>query len=164
MVAALLMGPALSSAQGQTVTKVDSGDTIVVEGLGKVRLLGLRHTDPSAFRLGGNTPPFARTGPETRPPNAIGAAIAFKRERPARDLLRQLVLGKTVRVQYDRLVGDKPGARAYVFVGDTLVNAEIIRQGRARVDDSRAFEHLQEFQRLEHEARASGVGIWTGVR
>lgn len=160
VVAVALLGTAVP-ARAQVVTKVENGDTVVVEGLGKVRLLGIKHTDPSAFRLGGNTAPPARTGPETRPPNAVGGSVALKREKPARDLLRQLVLGRHVRIEHDPLVGDESGTRVYVFVGDVLVNAEMIRKGRARVDSSRAFAHQQEFRRLEKDAQAAGVGIWT---
>mgnify|MGYP003694663731 CR=1 FL=1 len=37
------------AARAQRVTKVPSGDTIVVEGVGKVRLLGIDSMDESAF-------------------------------------------------------------------------------------------------------------------
>lgn len=161
---AALSAAAAGLADAQVVTKVDSGDTIVVEGVGEVRLLGIRHTDESAFRMGGPSAPPARTGPETPPPTILGGGINLTPEKPARDLLRQLVLGKAVRLQYDPLAGDKGGRRAYVFVADdTLVNAEMIRRGRARVDDDRPFAHEQEFRSLERDAQASRVGVWAGV-
>jgi endonuclease YncB( thermonuclease family) len=37
----------------------------------------------------------------------------------------------------------------------------MLRKGLARVDSSRPFAHQQEFERLEKEAQASGLGIWT---
>jgi micrococcal nuclease len=152
------------SAQAQVVTDVESGDEIVVAGIGKVKLLGIEHTDPGPFSLAGNTAPPARTDPETqRPPNAVGGAISFKRPQPARDLLRQLVLGKTVRVEYDPLVDDR-GKGAYVFLGDDLINAEMVRQGRAKVDRSRNYAHQQQLLDVEEEAKQAGVGIWTKVR
>ena len=160
MISAIAMAGA---AEAQVVTDVESGDEIEVAGIGKVKLLGIEHTDPGPFSLGGNTAPPARTGPEQRPPNAIGGAISFKRPQPARDLLRQLVLGKTVRIEYDPLVDDRSKG-AYVFVGDELINAEMVRRGRAKVDRSRNFAHQQQLLDVEEEAQESGVGIWTKVR
>ena len=152
------------AAQAQVVTDVESGDEIVVAGIGKVKLLGIEHTDPGPFGLSGNTAPPARTDPETqRPPTAVGGAFSFKRPQPARDLLRQLVLGKTVRVEYDPLVDDRSKG-AYVFVDDELINAEMVRQGRAKVDRSRNYAHQQQLLEVEEEAKEAGVGIWTKVR
>jgi endonuclease YncB( thermonuclease family) len=164
--AAVLWLTFATPAHAQVVTKVPSGDTVVIEGVGKVRLLGIRSTDESAFRMGrGAAPPLQpRTGPDTPPPPVISGGLDLKPDRPSRTLLQQLVLGKTVRLQYDTLAGDKDGSRAYVFLpDDTLVNAEMLRRGRARIDSSRPFAHEQEFKRLEQEAQASGLGIWTNV-
>ena len=155
----------VTAAHAQVVTKVPSGDTVVIEGVGKVRLLGIRSTDESAFRVGRGTtpPPQPRTGPETPPPPVISGGLDLKPDRPARALLQQLVLGKTVRLQDEHHpAGD--ASCAYVFLpDDTLVNAEMLRRGRARVDSSGPFAHEQEFKRLEQEAQASGLGIWTNV-
>jgi endonuclease YncB( thermonuclease family) len=156
----------VTAAHAQVVTKVPSGDTVVIEGVGKVRLLGIRSTDESALRVGPGTtpPPQPRTGPETPPPSVISGGVDLKPDRPARALLQQLVLGKTVRLQYDTIAGEKNASRAYVFLpDDTLINAEMLRRGRARVDASGPFAHEQEFKRLEQEAQASGLGIWTNV-
>jgi endonuclease YncB( thermonuclease family) len=159
----LLTFPAVSDAQ--IVTKVASGDTVIIKGIGEVRLLGIRSIDESAFRVGrGTVPPqpTARSGPETPPPQAASAGINFKPRKPGRTFLQQLVLGKTVRLQYDSYGDDNDRARAYVFLGDgTLVNAEMLKKGMARVDSSRPFAHQAEFERLEREAQASGLGIWT---
>ena len=43
---------------------------------------------------------------------------------------------------------------------DTLVNAEIIRQGYARANTRSRFRHLDWFRQLEREARAAGRGLW----
>ena len=154
-----------TASRAQVVTKVASGDTVIVEGVGKVRLLGIRNTDESAFRVGRSTvppQPPARSGPETPPPQAGSAGINFKPRKPGRTFLQQLVLGKTVRLQYDSYGDENDRARAYVFLADgTLVNAEMLRKGLARVDSSRPFAHQEEFERLEKEAQASGLGIWT---
>jgi micrococcal nuclease len=162
----LLTFAAVSDAQ--VVTKVASGDTVTIEGIGKVRLLGIRSIDESAFKVGpGTVPPQppARSGPDPTgqpPPQAASAGIKFKPGKPGRTFLQQLVLGKNVRLQYDPLGDDKDRSRAYVFLPDgTLVNAEILKNGMARVDSSRPFAHQAEFERLEKEAQASGLGVWT---
>lgn len=160
MVLALIFA---AGARAQQVTKVSSGDTIFVSGVGKIRLLGIRSLDEPALRVGPGTtpPPQPRTDPSTPPPAAISGAIRFDRARPSRDFLRQLLLGKAVRIQYDPLVHDASEMRAYVFLPDgTLVNAEMLRQGKARADVSLAFAHQEEFKRLEEQARADNVGAW----
>ncbi len=164
--AALLWLTFVTTAHAQVVTKVPSGDTVVIEGVGKVRLLGIRSTDESALRVGRGTtpPPQPRTGPDTPPPPVISGGLDLKPDRPSRTLLQELVLGKTVRLQFDTIAGEKNASGAYVFLpDDTLVNAEMLRRGRARVDTSQPFAHEQEFKRLEQEAQASGLGIWTDV-
>ena len=49
----------------------------------------------------------------------------------------------------------------YVHLHDgTFVNAEIIRQGYARVNTRSRFEHVDRFRQLEQEARDAGRGLW----
>jgi endonuclease YncB( thermonuclease family) len=155
-----------STALAQKVTKVPSGDTIEISGVGKIQLLGIRSADQPALSIGPGTtpPPQPRSDPPTTPaPPAISGGVKLKPERPSRDFLQQLVLGKMVRVQYDPLVGDNNERRAYVFLEDgTLVNAEMVKAGRARVDLSREFAHEEEFKQLEAEAQRAGLGIWIG--
>jgi endonuclease YncB( thermonuclease family) len=159
---AMLVGVGAGVAQAQVVTSVENGDTLVVDGVGRVRLLGIQHTDPSAFQVGGGPPPAPRRGPETAPPNAVSGSLSLRREQPARDLLRELALGKTVRIERDELADVRD--RVYVFVDDVLVNAEMLRRGRARVDTSRAFARQQEFVQLQKDAEAAGIGIWPTPR
>src|SRR5262249_47275573 len=161
--AAVLIAILPAGALAQTVTNVPSGDTVGSSGCGTIGLLGISSTDEPATRVGQGTVPPAqpRTDATTPPTPAVSGAISFKRERPSRQFLRQLVLGRNVRLQYDTLAGDTSVRRAYVFLQDgTLVNAEMLRTGKARVDLSRPFAHQAEFTRLENEARTAGVGIW----
>jgi endonuclease YncB( thermonuclease family) len=167
-IAVILLLTFATLASAQVVTKVSSGDVVVIQGIGKVRLLGIRSLDESAFKVGRKSvppQPPARSGPdpaEQSPPQAASAGINFKPSKPGRTYLQQLVLGKTVRLQYDPYGDENDRSRAYVFLADgTLVNAELLRKGLARVDNARPFAHQEEFQRLEKEAQASGVGIWT---
>ena len=105
---------------------------------------------------------WAARGAARIAPQAASAAIKFKPNKPGRTYLQQLVLGKNVRVQYDPYGDEKDTSRAYVFLPDgTLVNAEMLRKGLARVDATRPFAHQEEFEHLEKEAQASGLGIWT---
>jgi endonuclease YncB( thermonuclease family) len=153
-----------AAAFAQRVTKVPSGDTIVIDGVGKVRLLGLRNGDDPAVRWGNTSSPTPQAGSGRRMPESpvVGGSISLKPERPSRTFLQQLVLGKTVRLQYDPLAKVKD--RAYVFLEDeTLVNAEMLRTGHARVDLSLPFAHEEEFKRLEAEAQRADLGIWMKV-
>ena len=147
-------------AFAQRVTKVPSGDEVVIDGVGKIRLLGVRSADEPAVRLGSRTTPQPSTA-DGRPstPPVVAGTVSLKRERPSRTFLQQLALGKTVQIQYDSLAGGKQ--RAYLFLEDgTLINAELLRTGHARVDLSRSFAHEAEFKRLEDQARDAQLGIW----
>lgn len=58
--------------------------------------------------------------------------------------------------RYDRLL-------AYIFLSDdTLFNAELVKQGYARVIAPSPFRYYKEFKRYESEARKAGLGVWGG--
>jgi endonuclease YncB( thermonuclease family) len=162
IVAATLLGFIPASAWAQRVTKVPNGDTLVVEGVGTIHLLGIKRADEPAVRMGPSGPrPQPRSDPGTPAPAAVSGRINLSRDRPSRDLLRKLALGRTVRIEYDPLVGRSGDRRAYLFLDDgTLLNAELLKAGRARVDASRQFVREQDFKRLEAEAQSAAVGIW----
>ncbi len=90
------------------VVRVVDGDTLIVEGVGRVRLIGV------------DTP---ESVDPRRPVQCFG--------REAAQFTRQLVAGRRVRLEYDWPRQDAYGRTlAYVFLPDgTFVNAEIIRQG-----------------------------------
>lgn len=157
---AILSVPA--AAWPQRVTKVPDGDTLVVDGVGSVHLLGIKSADEPALHLGpSGPPPQPRRDPKTPPPAAVGGRISLGRDRPSRDLLRKLALGKTVRIEYDPIAGTTRDRRAYLFLEDgTLLNAEMLKAGRARLDLTRQFVRELEFKRLESEAQSASVGIW----
>jgi len=161
--AVVLLLAGAAGADAQQVTKIESGDTIVVEGVGKVRLLGIRSMDESPFAPGGPPTAPARQdppSPTSLPPSAVSGSLKLKPNRPSRDFLTTFLLGKTVTIQRDPLIGDK-NHLAYVFLPDgTLANAEMLRQGMARVDSSREFAHEAEFKRIESDAQGAGTGIW----
>jgi micrococcal nuclease len=161
VIAVFVIASAPAAAWAQRVTKVPDGDTLVVDGVGKVRLLGIRSADQPAVQLGPGDPvPPPRRNPPATPPAATGH-INLTRARPSRDFLRKLALGRTVRIEYDPLVGSQGDRGAYVFLADgTLLNAEMLKAGRARIDVSRQFVREEEFKRLEEDARSASVGIW----
>ena len=121
------------------VTRVIDGDTVVLERIGKVRLIGV------------DTP---ETVDPRRPVQRYG--------EEASDFTRRLVDGKRVRVEYDWERKDKYNRTlAYLYLLDgTFVNAEIVRQGYGFAYTRFPFKHLQAFRRYEREAREHDRGLW----
>jgi len=159
--AAIAVVATSASARAQKVTAVPAQDTLVVSGAGKVRLAGIAGLD-SAFRMGsgGPTPP-PRSGPTSPPPALIGGGVNLSRNRGARDFLRKLVLGRDVTLEFDDAGGRADVPRVYVFLDDgTLVNSELLREGRARLDESVPIARLAEFKRVEREAMEARRGAW----
>ena len=118
------------------VTRVIDGDTIIIEGGYRVRYIGI-------------------DTPEIHP-----EVEAFGIE--AREANRRLVEGKQVRLERDVSETDKYGRLLrYVYVGDILVNAELVRQGLAKVKayppDTKYQDYLEE---MEAEARNKERGMW----
>jgi endonuclease YncB( thermonuclease family) len=156
---AVLSVPGL--AQAQKVTSVPSQDTLVVAGVGKVRLAGIAGLEP-AVRLGTTGPPAPpRSGPGSPPPAIIGGRVNLSRNRGARDALRKLVLGKEVTLEFDDSGGRAAVPRVYAFLPDgTLVNAELLRQGLVRLDTSVPIARLDELKRIERDAAVARRGLW----
>jgi micrococcal nuclease len=142
---ALALGGAPWAARGQalplsgTVTRVIDGDTIEVEGAGRVRLIGV-----DAPELGDRRPQVADFA------------------RRARDYATLALLGEVVRLEPGAQPLDRYGrALAYVHLADgTLFNGAIIRDGYAFVYARFPFERLEEFRRYERQARDAGRGLW----
>lgn len=88
---------------------------------------------------------------------------ANPREAHARN--RALVEGRTVRLEFDVLRRDADNRLlAYVHVGRTFVNAELIRHGFARSAAAPPnARHATLFRDLETEARAARRGLWARV-
>ena len=125
-----------------TVVRVIDGDTIEVDIIGmryKVRYIGI------------DTPELDDKRPEF-------CALAQEATR----YNRQLVDGKTVRLEKDISETDKYGRLLrYVYVDDIFVNAELVRQGLAWTEayesDTKYQDYLEE---LEMEARQAGRRLW----
>lgn len=115
------------------------GDTLVVDGVETVRLIGV------------DTP---ETVDPRRPVQYFG--------REASNFTRALALGRMVRLEFDVDRRDRYGRTlAYVYLSDGMfLNAEIIRQGYGYAYTRFPFRFLEAFRAYEQEARAAGRGLW----
>jgi len=122
-----------------TCTRVVDGDTIVVKGIGKVRLIGV-------------------DTPETTHPRK--PVEYFGKEASA--FTKKMVEGKKVRLEYDWQRKDKyRRTLAYVYLEDgTFLNAEIIKQGYGFAYTKYPFKYLEQFRKYEKEARERRIGLW----
>jgi micrococcal nuclease len=119
-----------------TVTRVIDGDTIDIATGQRVRYIGI-------------------DTPEVYPEREAYGMEAWQANR-------NLVEGKKVRLEKDISETDKYSRLLrYVYVDDTLVNAELVRLGLAEAKayppDTRYQDLLEQ---LEVEARQAGRGMW----
>lgn len=126
-------------AEAQIVERVVDGDTIIVDGVGRVRLIGV-------------------DTPETVDPRRM--IEFFGREASA--FAEELLLGKQVRLEFDQRRTDRYGRTlAYVWLPDgAMANAEIIRRGFGHAYTRFPFRYLERFRQLEREARLAERGLW----
>ena len=82
--------------------------------------------------------------------------------REAMAVNRTLVEGRTVRLETDVQARDRYGRLlAYVWTGDVMVNAELLRRGFAQVMTVPPnVRHQALFVKLQRDARESGRGLW----
>ncbi len=137
-----------------TCTRVVDGDTIVVEGIGKVRLIGV------------DTP---ETVHPKKPVEYFG--------KEASNFTKRMVEGKKVRLEYDWQKKDKYRrtlAYVYVMTNDVrdmpefkdrasielMLNAELIKQGYGHAYTRYPFKYLEQFRKYEREARENRIGLW----
>jgi micrococcal nuclease len=138
----LLAGPASAAPIDGTVVRVVDGDTIYVQ-LGdrveKIRYIGV------------NTPEIHHPTKGEEPGGREAAAVN-----------RRLVGGRHVRLELDVRMRDRYGRLlAYVWVGDTMINAELVRQGFAQVMTVPPNVRYQDlFVKLQREAREANRGLW----
>lgn len=161
--ASLLALPVVEAAPpalaGRVIYVVD-GDTVHVQSgdrVEKVRYLGVNAPELEHPPRPGEAP--GRRGPRRLPGTPAAAAAA-------RQVNAGLVAGMPVRLQLGpRARDDYQRLLAYLWVGDTLVNAEMIRRGYAEAMTLPPVHPLRDlFVRLEREARDAGRGLWTLAR
>jgi len=81
----------------------------------------------------------------------------------AKELNQKLVEGKEIRIEFDVQRKDKYGRLlAYVYVGETFVNAELVRNGLANLYTVPPnVKHSDYFLKLQSEAKEKKLGIWS---
>lgn len=123
------------------VERVVDGDTLKLDGGVRVRLMGI------------DTPEIAHDG---QPDEPWG--------REAAEWLKQRLTGKRVRLEYDREREDRYGRTlAFVYLGDVLINEEIVREGFGRAETRYPYssEMKRRLTAAEDEARAAGRRMWS---
>jgi len=128
-----------------TVVRIVDGDTIHVrlaDRIEKVRYIGV------------NTPEVHHPRKGEEPGG-----------REAAQVNRDLVEGKRVRLELDVQSRDRYGRLlAYVWVGDTMINAELVRLGYAQVMTVPPNVRYQSlFLNLQRDAREAARGLWKGA-
>jgi micrococcal nuclease len=138
----------LTSDDFRLVRRVVDGNTLLLESGERVRLIGV-------------------ATPETRHGNRL--AEDFGDEAAA--FIQGLTAGKRVRLDFDPANfrrGHKDNAHqratlAYVYLDDgRLLNSEIIKEGYGVTLTRYPFSRIEEFRRLEVEAREQRRGLWAG--
>jgi len=122
---------------GERVTRVVDGDTLHVDRNGKdvtVRLLRVNTTERGQWG-------YSQGGQQ----------------------LRRLTQGKSVRLEFEDERKDRYGRElAYVFVGDTNVNVEVVRSGWSKFFTRYGRgKYAEDFVRAEQEARRERRGLWS---
>ena len=125
------------------VERVVDGDTIVVRLDGRserVRYIGV--DTPESVKPGVRVQCFAKSAAKEN---------------------RRLVLGRDVRLDYDAEARDRYGRLlAYVWRGDLLVNAELVRLGYGKpLEIAPNLAHAAELRRLAAAARRGRRGLWS---
>ncbi|UCD84978.1 MAG: thermonuclease family protein [Deltaproteobacteria bacterium] len=125
--------------EAKVISALD-GDTIVLESGQKVRYIGI-------------------DAPESYLPK-LGVSQFYGKE--PWEYNKKLVEGKKVKLELDVQEKDPTGRLlAYVYVGDTFVNAELVKQGHAlaaRYPPNTKHQDL--FEKLEREAKEKKIGLW----
>lgn len=122
------------------VARVVDGDTVVLRGLGTVRLIGI------------DTP---ETVDPRRPVQRFGKEAAAA--------LRSMVGGRDVVLEYDLDRADRYNRTlGYLYLTDgTFVNLEMIRRGYAHAYVKYPFREMSRFRAAEREARTAERGLWS---
>src|SRR3989344_1394607 len=121
------------------VVRVIDGDTIEIEGGQKVRYIGI------------DTP---ETVDPRKPVQCFGVEATNKN--------KELVSGKRVRLEKDVSEIDKYGRLLrYIYVGDTFVNLELVKQGFAYSSTYPPdVKYQSQFTEAQRQAKEQNKGLW----
>ena len=150
--------PSGATTYEATVTQVTDGDTVEVRlengTTDTVRLLGVDTPETTLSK----TDPTQYGYDDTR----AARDFALERGQKAKEYAEQRLAGSEVTVVMD----PKSDARgyygrrlAYIYVGGSDFNLELLREGYARMYDSEMAKR-SEYENAESDARSEGVGIW----
>lgn len=134
MASAYLINSSIPQQHQQSfVTKVVDGDTIVVEGGQRIRLLNMdtREKGQNCYQ-------------------------------EAKDRMQQLVLLKNITLERDKEDKDRYGRLLrYVYADGEMVNLEMVKEGLAVVYIIEPnTKHQDEFRRIEEQARQENGCVW----
>jgi micrococcal nuclease len=125
----------------RTVERVVDGDTLIVEGNVRVRLIGVNA--PESVKPEHPVEPW---GPE------------------AAEFTRKFLASGPVRLSFDRERVDQYGRQlAYVWVGQRLLNEELLREGLARWEPNYHYQEpmKRRLRQAQKDAKAAHRGIWS---
>jgi micrococcal nuclease len=133
--------PGEATADFHAVTKIIRGDTIEVESIGQVRLIGVETPDGKSQ--------YAQEGKNT---------VAF---------VQKLLSAQSVRIETDEAYSARQNKDAegrtlgYVYLKDgTMLNLELLKQGHAFLRVGEPFRMEEDFRAAERGAMRSLQGIW----
>ena len=128
-----------AGASWRTVQRVVDGDTLVLDGGERVRLIGV------------DTP---ETVHPRKPVEYFG--------REASSFTKRMVEGKKIWLEYDQTRKDKyKRTLAYVHMEDgRILNEEIVRQGYGHAYTRFPFKYMERYRGMERQAREAGAGLW----
>ena len=128
-------------AGSQRVSRIVRGDTVEVEGLGPVRMIGIETLD--------------------------GREVYGSHAEQARAFTEKTLLNQDVVIEYDQAFSandnkDERGQTlAYIYTRDgALFNAELIKRGYAMVRSTETFRLIDEFRSYERDAMQAMRGVW----
>ncbi|MFZ4589923.1 MAG: thermonuclease family protein [Ignavibacteria bacterium] len=140
-----------------TVIRVVDGDTFELENKERVRLLGI--DTPEKYESKKLEKDATTSGMDKKTVKKLG--------QMASDYVKKFVEGKRVRLERDPTNEDKDRygrLLRYVYLEDgTCVNAKIIQDGYAQVYESFPITKMDEFRKLQREARENNRGLWGPV-
>lgn len=150
--ALLLFSSAGYAEQQGQVCWISDGDTITVDGVGVVRLIGIDCPEKEASDRDWK---YIRLG--SRDWKQLRKVANSARQRTielCKDKQVRLEVGKERYDRYGRLL-------AYVWLPDgRMLNQLLLEEGQAIVYRRFDFNHKQTFLRLEKHARRKKVGMW----
>ena len=141
------------------VSRVYDGDTVEVEGVGKVRLIGVdaldAHNEDKVLRQAHHL--------------GLSEAAVKRWANQATALARELILGKQVRLESGPERKDDYGRTlAYVYFrsheSEVQLNRLLLEEGLATAYRSYPHPYRDEFLHLEEQARMLRKGFWMDAR